>query len=167
MTHIDTLEYNIDTDALTRAGILQDWQADGRTRAIFERGNLELYSYADGTVRVRFSQRETFAPHRTWAVTEPDDAFSAPAFEVRDGETIVLSLPFITVHVNRDGTLKFEKDGHTFAEDAAPAGWAAASLDASTMRVLEVYTAQKPGQVTFDGQPIEAERQNNAVRVSY
>ena len=58
-------------------------------------------------------------------------------FEVQDGETIVLTLPFVTVHLKRDGTLAFAKDGHTFAEDAAPVGWAAARIDASTMRVRE------------------------------
>ncbi len=134
---MDTLEYDIHTDALTRAGTLQDWQLDGRTfRATFERGTLELYSAFDGAVRVRFSRGE-FAPRRPWAVTEPDDAFDAPPFEVQDGETILLTLPFVTVHLNRDGTLHFERDGHTFAQDAAPAGWAAASVDASTMRVRE------------------------------
>ena len=134
---MDTLETNIHTDALERAGTLQDWQADGRTfRATFERGTLELYSAFGGAVRVRFSQGE-FAPRRSWAVTEPDDAFDAPPFEVQDGETIVLTLPFVTVHLKRDGTLAFAKDGHTFAQDAAPVGWAAARIDASTMRVRE------------------------------
>jgi len=139
---MDTLEYNLHTDALERAGTLIDWQLHGRTfRATFEEGTLELYSAFDGAVRVRMTRHEVFAPRRSWAVTEPDDAFDAPDFVVQDGvqdgETMVLTLPFVTVHLSRDGTLKFERDGHLFAEDAAPLGWAAASLDASTMRVRE------------------------------
>ena len=135
---MDTLEYDIHTDSLTRAGTLQDWHADGRLfRATFERGTLELYSAFDGAVRVRFSQHKAFAPRRSWAVTEPLDAFDAPDFTVEEGETFTLTLPFVTVKLNCDGTLKFEQGGHTFAEDAAPAGWAAASIDASTMRVRE------------------------------
>jgi alpha-glucosidase len=135
---MDTLEYNIHTDALTRAGALKDWQLDGRVfRATFERGQLELFSAFGGAVRVRFTQHQAFAPRRSWAVTDPDDTFDAPDFVVQDGETMVLTLPFVTVHLSRDSTLKFEKDGHVFAEDAAPVGWAAANLDASTMRVRE------------------------------
>jgi len=40
---MDTLEYNLHTDALERAGTLIDWQLHGRTfRASFEEGTLEL-----------------------------------------------------------------------------------------------------------------------------
>ena len=135
---MDTLEYDIHTDTLTRAGTLQSWHADGRTfRATFERGTLELFSAFDGVVRMRFTQHEAFAPRRSWAVTQPDDAFDAPDFEVEEGDTFILTLPFVTVHLNRDGTLYFERNGHTFAEDMAPVGWAAASIDASTTRVRE------------------------------
>ncbi len=135
---MDTPLYDIHTDTLTRAGTLQSWHADGRTfRATFERGTLELFSAFDGVVRVRFTQHEAFAPRRSWAVTQPDDAFDAPDFEVEEGDTFILTLPFVTVHLNRDGTLYFERNGHTFAEDMAPVGWAAARIDASTMRVRE------------------------------
>ena len=134
---MDTLEYDLHSDTLTRAGTLQSWHADGRLfRATFERGTLELFSAFDGAVRVRFAQGE-FAPRRSWAVTQPDDAFDAPSFTVEEGDTFTLTLPFVTVKLGRDGALSFEKGGHTFAEDVAPAGWAAAHVDASTMRVRE------------------------------
>ncbi|ADI14857.1 glycoside hydrolase family 31 protein [Truepera radiovictrix] len=136
---MDTLEYNIHTDALTRPGALESHEASGRVfRAAFGRGRLELRSVADGILRVRFTPQARFAPRRSWAVTEPDDAFEAPDFAVSEtAEGFRLALPFVTAHLARDGTLSFEKDGARFAEDAAPTGWAAASLDASTMRVRE------------------------------
>ena len=135
---MDTLEYDLHTDTLTRAGTLQSWHADGRLfRATFERGTLELSSAFDGAVRVRFSQHAAFAPRRSWAVTQPEDAFDAPSFTVAEDETLTLTLPFVTVKLGRDGTLSFARDGHTFAEDVAPVGWTAASVDASTMRVRE------------------------------
>lgn len=151
---MDTLEYNIHTDALIRAGALRSHEASGRVfTATFERGRMELRSVSDGILRVRFTPQESFAPRRSWAVTEPDDAFHASDFSVSEtDEGFRLELPFVTALLARDGTLSFEKDGRRFAEDAAPTGWAEADLDASTMRVREGDTLPEgPASLELQG----------------
>ena len=126
---------------LQAPGTLQSWEQRGRTlEATFERGKLRVTSFAKDIVRVHFSAIGEFAPRRPWAVTEQQEVFDAPDWNIQEvAGGLTLNAKPITVHLAKDGRLTFERATEygrvTFAEDASPPRWREVRAQDTDMRL--------------------------------
>jgi alpha-glucosidase len=79
-------------------------------------------------VRVRMAPDGAFAPRRSWAVAQPDEAFPEAPFSVReDGDTLVLDTGALSMRIARStGAIAFaDAQGKEFCADASGMRWSA------------------------------------------
>lgn len=97
---------------------------------------LTITPLTDRIIRIRLAPSGTFAPRRSWAVAQPDEAFPGAPWALEAGEeTIQLRTGALAVYVARgSGALHFtDAAGRAFCADAEGAHWSPAAASPATV----------------------------------
>ncbi|MCG8350562.1 MAG: DUF4968 domain-containing protein [Chloroflexales bacterium] len=108
-------------------GPLQSFTRDERT-LLLDCGDpqIALTVLAANIVRIRLATNGIFAPRRSWAVTPPDEHFTAPSFTIEETETtLTLRTEALAIQIER-ATCRIacvDLDGNIFCADETGLRW--------------------------------------------